>query len=366
MLDRSPVVFTVVAEAGSSPITRVRLSPCQDSLGSYCDLLELSAGRREVTHIYANNRQAADAYDVSLTVFTEDGPRAEVKTSVLVTNVLATLIDVPEVIDLPFDAPLSVTFSFTDPGAEGSWYAQLHDRFVGETCLGADDQPNCVIVSVTAPGQVTVTQNEPYTADELPAGSEREVVLFLQEGEQRRAAALSGPRTTILMRRPDNTEPEISYHVEVDGQPVDPTEGWYTGDGAMLVWSVVENESVATVIEGCVDVPLSDVRGGTFTCVAISRGGESSATATINYDNTRPVVEGTVTGNEFRSTGWYTGSATVVWKVTDNVYPVVKCADETIDYSTGGTVVSCSATSPAGTAEETESVKVDATKPDLE
>jgi len=91
----------------------------------------------------------------------------------------------------------------------------------------------------------------------------------------------------------------------------------------------------------------------------------------IKLDNTPPVISVTVTPSApTGANGWYTDSPKVVWTVTENESPttVIKtgCVDTTFnsDTPTGGTTLTCSATSVGGASATTSvTIKRDATKP---
>ena len=66
--------------------------------------------------------------------------------------------------------------------------------------------------------------------------------------------------------------------------------------------------------------------------------------------------------------GWYTGDVTVTWSVTDLESPIsatTGCEPTLIDADTGGTTLTCSATSFGGTASVGVTIKRDATPPDV-
>lgn len=80
-------------------------------------------------------------------------------------------------------------------------------------------------------------------------------------------------------------------------------------------------------------------------------------------DTTPPVITPTITGTLIGD--WFGSDVTVVWTVTDLESPANAsgCATQTITTDTGGTVISCSATSTGGSATESVTIKRDTTPP---
>jgi hypothetical protein len=80
-----------------------------------------------------------------------------------------------------------------------------------------------------------------------------------------------------------------------------------------------------------------------------------------------PVVTPIVTGTQ-GSDGWYTGDVTVTWSVSDpaSVTSMTGCGVTTLDADTGGTTLTCSATSSGGTTTRSITVQRDATIPTLD
>ncbi|MCL5959728.1 MAG: hypothetical protein M1358_10530, partial [Chloroflexi bacterium] len=96
-------------------------------------------------------------------------------------------------------------------------------------------------------------------------------------------------------------------------------------------------------------------------------GGESvTVTArSIPIDTMPPIVIPTVTGT-LTASDWYTSEITVSWSVTDRESPVTSmsgCGSSTIGSDTGGTGLSCTATSAGGTTSNSVSIRIDRTQP---
>jgi len=105
----------------------------------------------------------------------------------------------------------------------------------------------------------------------------------------------------------------------------------------------------------------------TVSCTATDRAGRTSAQATftVTVDGTPPVVTPSVTGT-LGANGWYTGTVTVSFTVSDPDTPVTGttgCGTSTVSTDTTGTTFSCTATSLGGSRTESVTVKRDATAP---
>jgi alpha-tubulin suppressor-like RCC1 family protein len=82
-------------------------------------------------------------------------------------------------------------------------------------------------------------------------------------------------------------------------------------------------------------------------------------------DNTPPVITPVITGT-LGNNGWYTSNVTVTWTVVDNESPVssqLNCSPTTITADTGGTTLTCQATSLGGTTSQSVTIKRDTVAP---
>jgi hypothetical protein len=117
-------------------------------------------------------------------------------------------------------------------------------------------------------------------------------------------------------------------------------------------------------------VPIDTATAGekTFSVQASDRAGNPAA-LTVNYtvaaDLTPPTISPNVTGT-LGQDGWYSSNVSVSWSVSDPESSIGQqsgCSSTTIKTDTGGTVLTCSATSAGGTATRSITVKRDATAP---
>jgi hypothetical protein len=139
-------------------------------------------------------------------------------------------------------------------------------------------------------------------------------------------------------------------------------DGWYTGD-VTVSWDVADPETGVDASSGCEPVTLTeDTAGTTFTCRATSSGGTTTQSVTIRRDTTPPAVVPHVSG-PLGTNGWYVGDVTVSWDVSDSLSPTTTCGPTPITADTGGTLVTCIATSDGGTSSSSVLVQRDATAP---
>ena len=160
----------------------------------------------------------------------------------------------------------------------------------------------------------------------------------------------------------DATAPVITADVQ---GPSKGTE-WFTGD-VSVSWTVTDATSGLATITGCGEATVTaDTDGTTYTCAATDNAGNgTSRSVTVKRDATAPVVEPDVSGT--RNGDWFTGDATVAWKVSDATSGIATrsgCDTATHATDSGGTTYTCSATDRAGNkASGSATVKRDATKP---
>jgi hypothetical protein len=116
--------------------------------------------------------------------------------------------------------------------------------------------------------------------------------------------------------------------------------------------------------EGWNDVTTSV--GPSAVCGSVEALGTFAVFAT---DPTPPVIAPTVEG-PVGDNGWYTGDVTVTWSVVEPQSPeslvTSGCEPTTITADTGGTTLTCTATSDGGTSSASVTVKRDATPPAVE
>ena len=84
----------------------------------------------------------------------------------------------------------------------------------------------------------------------------------------------------------DETPPVVTPQVSGTG-----ANGWYTSDVA-IHWDVEDSESLISLRIGCVDdVVQVDVVNAVYNCTAVSLGGSSSVSVTVNRDTKAPGIE---------------------------------------------------------------------------
>jgi hypothetical protein len=160
----------------------------------------------------------------------------------------------------------------------------------------------------------------------------------------------------------DGTAPVITP--DVSG-PQKGTE-WFTGD-ATVTWTVDDPVSGVARSADCDEaVVTEDTDGTTYTCSATDAAGNSgSQSVTVKRDATAPVVEPDVSGTH--SGDWYTGDATVAWKVSDATSGITNpsgCETVVLDQDTRGRTYTCSVTDGAGNpASASTTLRRDTTAP---
>ena len=110
------------------------------------------------------------------------------------------------------------------------------------------------------------------------------VYIFVQSSDFRYAVLNQG------FHYLDTTPPQITPYVDGTRAP----NGWYTSD-VTVNWYVYDPESLVTPGTGCIgsQVTTDTVNGGsiTLTCTAVSEGGSSTQSVTIQRDATPPFVQ---------------------------------------------------------------------------
>ena len=101
----------------------------------------------------------------------------------------------------------------------------------------------------------------------------------------------------------------------------------------------------------------------------LGAGTSSSYAVTVASpaDTTAPVITPNITGT-LGDNGWYVSDVSVTWTVTDAESAITSttgCGPTTIDTDTGGTLLTCSATSAGGTNNVPITIKRDATAPTI-
>jgi hypothetical protein len=111
----------------------------------------------------------------------------------------------------------------------------------------------------------------------------------------------------------DNTPPVITHVVTGVN-----ASGWATGN-ATVTFTATDAQTGIRTLSGC-DPQLIQSDGiHTFTCMAISLGGTSSATVTVSRDATPPLVTWTAAAPAANAAGWHTVSPSYGYTVSDNL-----------------------------------------------
>jgi hypothetical protein len=123
------------------------------------------------------------------------------------------------------------------------------------------------------------------------------------------------------------------------------TNGWYTS-AVQLSWSVVDDESAVTILNGCETLTIADDTGDIFLpCTASSEGGVSGQTAGFKRDATPPSLSPTVSPNPVVQNN----AAAAAANASDDLSGVFSQSCQAVDTSTAGShSVLCSATDYAG------------------
>jgi|GEM_PF-1245913 len=144
--------------------------------------------------------------------------------------------------------------------------------------------------------------------------------------------------------------------------PLDPRLGVLADNGGATQTMALQPDSPA-INAGNDDVaPARDQRG-----VDRPQGGRSDIGAYELDDDSPPLITPNVSGT-LGTNGWYTSSVEVSWTIEDDQSPVIGsigCEPTLIDSDTPDQTVSCEATTIGGTSDESISVKVDMTPPDI-
>ena len=125
--------------------------------------------------------------------------------------------------------------------------------------------------------------------------------------------------------------------------------GWYVGN-VTVSWNVSDPESAFTTAGCATTIVEKDTAGTTFTCIATSLGGTTTAHVTVKRDATAPVL--TVPG-DLAVDATSPEGATIVYAASAadelDPNPVVSCAPQSGSvFPIGTTTVTCTATDAAG------------------
>jgi len=217
---------------------------------------------------------------------------------------------------------------------------------------------------------LTWTVTDPESAPSIVlTGCENQSIIADQSATTYSCAATSsggaaGPLSVTIKR--DATPPNVTVTGVSDGATYDSDEVPAADCSIVDVTSGVATTATLSTEDGPGDIV-------TITCDgATDNAGNVAAPVSVTYtvthtviDTTAPVITPIVIGT-LGNNNWYTSDVTVTWTVVDDesdLTSVTGCDPTTIDVDTAGQVLICSATSAGGTAQETITIKRDATKP---
>lgn len=141
---------------------------------------------------------------------------------------------------------------------------------------------------------------------------------------------------------------------------------WYENDGALN--PTFTRHVIATSAIGAYSVYAADVNGDDKIDVIAGSSGDNIAwyeNGGGGPDTTPPILTPDVSGL-LGNNDWYISDVTVNWTITDPDSPISStsgCDTTIITADTGGTTLTCEATSDGGTASESVTIKRDATVP---
>jgi hypothetical protein len=162
----------------------------------------------------------------------------------------------------------------------------------------------------------------------------------------------------------DYTPPIITHSVS----GVLGNNSWYVSD-VTVSWTVTDNESEITDIDGCVNATISfDTAGWSLNCTATSKGGTAYSGVAFKRDATAPTASASVSPDP-NVNGWNNTDVTVSFSGTDNMSGVASC-DAPVVLSGEGTNQSASGTCTdmAGNLSATataSNINIDKTAPDV-
>jgi sugar lactone lactonase YvrE len=175
------------------------------------------------------------------------------------------------------------------------------------------------------------------------------------------SAGGSGARSITVMR--DATPPSLTFGAL---SPAADAAGWHNGD-VRIPFQITDNLSGAAPYNGLNPVVITGTGPSLRTLVTVTdNAGNTTSlnTPDVNIERTPPTVTPVVTGT-LGNDGWYTSDVHVSWSTTGFITSMTGCATYILGTDSLGTTYSCVATSAAGTATASVTVKRDATPPQI-
>jgi len=183
------------------------------------------------------------------------------------------------------------------------------------------------------------------------------------------ATSDGGKATETVTVKVDGTAPVIHFSVDGVHYGHDETVKFSCGadDGKAVGQAPIVD--VTCPYDGPVPASHFGVGKHEFTAQATDEAG-NTAKASVSFkvtDVTPPVIAGSVSGTS-GANGWYTSDVQVTWSVRDDESPITStdgCEATVWGADTGGTTVTCTASSQGGSASASVEFKRDATSPAL-
>ena len=181
-----------------------------------------------------------------------------------------------------------------------------------------------------------------------------------------RASSGGGVSEQRIRIKRDVTPPTLTFGAI---NPAPGANGWNSGDVSIpFTTADAWGSGVFSTSSGS-PLTFSQEGAGLTQQVTVTDFAGNAATFTspvVNIDRSAPVITASVTGTAGNA-GWYRGDVQVIWTIDDAASLVSSdgCGATSITTDTVGTTLTCTATSPGGTASRSVTIKRDATPPTL-
>jgi hypothetical protein len=180
-----------------------------------------------------------------------------------------------------------------------------------------------------------------------------------------RASSGGGVSQKYIRVKRDVTPPTLTFGAI---NPAPGANGWSNADASIPFTTRDVTSGVYSTSSGS-PLTFHEEGAGLTQQVTVTDAAGNSATFTspvVNIDRTAPLITASVTGTAGNA-GWYRGDVQVTWTIDDAASLISSdgCEATVVAEDTAGTTLTCTATSPGGTASRSVTIKRDATPPTL-